>query len=87
MEDEAGEQRTETDKNIRVMFNVIRKCGENGCELEYLVLNRDSFAETVENIFFLSFLVKDGRAGITIENGKQIVGMWVYISLFVSHVF
>lgn len=70
--DEGGD-RTETDKNIRTMFNILRKCGTEGCQLEHLVLNRNSFAESVENIFFLSFLVKDGRAQISIQDGKQIV--------------
>lgn len=69
----AGDESSETDKIIRVMFNVLRRCGEKGCELEHLVLNRDSFSETVENIFFLSFLVKDGRAQITIKDGKHFV--------------
>lgn len=71
--DEEGEGQSQTDKNIRTMFNVLRRCGDQGCELEHLVLSRDSFSHTIENIFCLSFLVKDGRAEITIQNGKQFV--------------
>ncbi|KAI5073132.1 hypothetical protein GOP47_0011145 [Adiantum capillus-veneris] len=67
------DKQSQTDKNIRTMFNVLRRCGEGGCELEQLVLSRDSFSHTVENIFSLSFLVKDGRAQITIQDGKQFV--------------
>ncbi|KAH7447374.1 hypothetical protein KP509_01G103900 [Ceratopteris richardii] len=71
--EEGGDKQSQTDKAIRTMFNVLRRCGEGGCELEQLVLSRDSFAHTVENIFCLSFLVKDGRAQISIQDGKHIV--------------
>eukprot|EP00250_Pteridium_aquilinum_P002708 c12931_g1_i1 orf=1-828(-) len=71
--DEDGEKQSQTDKNIRTMFNILRRFDEKGCELERLILSRDSFSHTIENIFSLSFLVKDGRAQITIENGRQFV--------------
>ncbi|KAH7441290.1 hypothetical protein KP509_03G032300 [Ceratopteris richardii] len=70
---DGGDKQSHTDKNIRAMFNVLRRFGEQGCELEKLVLSRDSFSHTVENIFCLSFLVKDGRAQITVQDGKHYV--------------
>ncbi|GFY99812.1 Nse4, component of Smc5/6 DNA repair complex [Actinidia rufa] len=72
LDDTAIEERTDTDKNMATMFDILRKNRSVG--LENLVLNKKSFAQTVENIFALSFLAKDGRAEIAVnEEGLHIV--------------
>lgn len=67
------DERNDTDKNMAVMFTLLRH--RKRVKLEHLILNRQSFAQTVENLFALSFLVKDGRAEIdVVDNGDHFVG-------------
>ncbi|XP_022754323.1 non-structural maintenance of chromosomes element 4 homolog A-like isoform X2 [Durio zibethinus] len=67
-----ADEQTDTDKNMAVMFEILRR--RRRVKLESLILNRSSFAQTVENLFALSFLVKDGRAEIVLdESGSHIV--------------
>ncbi|KAL2612429.1 hypothetical protein R1flu_024121 [Riccia fluitans] len=67
-----GKEDGETDSNMLVMFKILSEF-PNGVELDRLVLSRQSFSQSVENIFCMSFLVKDGRAQIAIKDGRHFV--------------
>ncbi|XP_068340192.1 non-structural maintenance of chromosomes element 4 homolog A-like [Pyrus communis] len=72
LHDAVEEEQPETVKNVSAMFNILRK--KRRVRFENLVLNGNSFAQTVENIFALSFLVKDGRAELKLnEEGHHLV--------------
>ncbi|CAI8614090.1 unnamed protein product [Vicia faba] len=72
LDEGSREERTDTDKTMLTMFNILRK--NKSVKLENLVLNKNSFAQTVENLFALSFLVKDGRAEIKVDKaGRHLV--------------
>ncbi|XP_010461946.1 PREDICTED: non-structural maintenance of chromosomes element 4 homolog A-like [Camelina sativa] len=65
VDDTQSEEKTDTDKNMAIMFTILGR--KKRVRLENLVLNRWSFAQTVENLFALSFLAKDGRVEIIVD--------------------
>ena len=74
----AGEGKTEMDTNMDLMYQHLRRLskddagasgpGDGGgggpTVFDRFLVNPDSFAETVENCFMLSFLIKQGRASL-----------------------
>lgn len=57
-----------TTKDVQhIMTQVLRVCKERG-RVGYFtfLLDPNSFAKTVENMFHFAFLVKDGRVGVTL---------------------
>jgi len=38
-----------------------------------LVVNPDDFGQTVENVFYTSFLIHDGKAGVAVQPDGEIL--------------
>ncbi|KAF9106960.1 sphingosine N-acyltransferase lag1 [Mortierella sp. AM989] len=66
-EEDIARQENETTKNVMQISDILEACSDK-VNLFELVVNPDSFGQTVENIFYLSFLVRDGKVSISEEN-------------------
>ncbi|PVZ98274.1 hypothetical protein BB558_004031 [Smittium angustum] len=64
-------QINETTKRVREIHGLLEQIGL--INLFEFVVNPFSFPETVENIFYLSFLIRDGKAFIDDESGQPII--------------
>ncbi|KAF9926301.1 nuclear protein [Linnemannia zychae] len=63
-EEDIARQENETTKNVLQINNILEGLNRK-VNLFELVINPESFGQTVENIFYLSFLIRDGKASIT----------------------
>lgn len=60
---------TETASRVNDIFRIIQSLPSQQADLWRLVTDPKSFGQTVENLFYVSFLVKEGRASIRKADG------------------
>eukprot|EP00794_Sanderia_malayensis_P005389 gene5389-6062_t len=68
------EQEEATTKEVERIYSVLRKVTKEGTQaigLFEFITDPASFGATVENLFHLSFLVKDGKARIDLDENEQ----------------
>jgi non-structural maintenance of chromosomes element 4 len=64
-----------TEDEIKALMDKHGVHAKGGVDLLKFVVNPYSFGQTVENLFYVSFLIRDGKAGITIDDdGLPAVG-------------
>ncbi|KAI9281943.1 Nse4 C-terminal-domain-containing protein [Sporodiniella umbellata] len=70
-EGDIKEQENETSKNVNDIYKILS--GVEPINYFKFVTNPDSFSQTVENIFYVSFLARTAVVGINIESGQPIL--------------
>ena len=71
----------ETTKLVRHVRDILeREGGEDGMNLFKFLINPDSYGQTVENLFYLSFIVKDGKACIDLQNNEAVICVYPALS-------
>jgi hypothetical protein len=81
-ENDIKRQENETTKNVRIIYDIL---GENQpINFFRFIINPDSFGQTIENLFYLSFLIRDGKVSIDDESGQPILCLcFLFIYLFI----
>ena len=67
------EEEESTTKDVSYIYSHVKEgCKKRG-RLHYFkfLIDPDSYAHSVENMFHFSFLIKDGRAGVTMGKDGQ----------------
>lgn len=68
-------QDNETTKNILSVHKILKK--NSPINFWRLITNPESFSQTVENLFYVSFLIRDGTAAINRETGELVIcNLW-----------
>jgi hypothetical protein len=59
---------------VKTVYQILQlKGGEDGINFFEFVLDPSSFANSVENIFYVSFLVRDGMVALEDQDGVPIL--------------
>ncbi|KAF8161208.1 Nse4 C-terminal-domain-containing protein [Crassisporium funariophilum] len=70
-EEDITRSQNETTKNVAILEAMLGECGP--INIFKFVVNPNDFAQSVENIFYLSFLIRDGKAALDLQNGEPII--------------
>lgn len=57
--------------NSHQIQRILEHAGE--VNLFKFIINPGDFAQSVENLFYLSFLIRDGSCSLEVENGEPII--------------
>ncbi|CAG8682910.1 8441_t:CDS:2, partial [Funneliformis caledonium] len=64
-------QENETTRNVKMIFDILGD--EQPINFFEFIINPESFGQTVENLFYLSFLVRDGKVNIDDDSGQPVL--------------
>ena len=83
-EDQTEEEKTENEKILAGLLERHGLRSDGGVDLIRFAVNPQSFGQTVENFFYISFLVRDGNVGLAYDdNGlPSICEFFSFLSFF-----
>ncbi|KIM40209.1 hypothetical protein M413DRAFT_446375 [Hebeloma cylindrosporum] len=70
-EEDISRSQNETTKNVLTLQAILDEIGT--VNLFKFVVNPKDFAQSVENIFYLSFLIRDGRVAFETQEGEPVI--------------
>ncbi|KAJ2411834.1 hypothetical protein H4218_002403 [Coemansia sp. IMI 209128] len=70
-ESDVKRQENQTTKLVKTVHKILTQVGP--VNLLQLVINPASFSQSVENIFYVSFLIRDGKAFIDDQSGQPMI--------------
>lgn len=70
-ESDIQQQENETLKNVNAIWRILDERGQTN--YFQFVTNPESFSQTVENIFYVSFLIRNGVAEIDDSSGQPLL--------------
>lgn len=74
-EEDIQRSENETTKNVAVLTRILEQMEESKINIFKFVINPKDFAQSVENIFYLSFLIRDGKVAFETEDGEPVIYM------------
>ena len=64
-------QENETTRCVKMIYDILNE--KRSINFFEFIINPESFGQTIENLFYLSFLIRDGKAVIDDESGQPIL--------------
>ncbi|KAH9485011.1 Non-structural maintenance of chromosome element 4 [Psilocybe cubensis] len=73
-EEDISRSKNETSTNVNLLGSILDHFDfENPVNIFEFVINPNDFAQSVENVFYLSFLIRDGQAAFETRDGVPVV--------------
>ncbi|KAF8967875.1 Nse4 C-terminal-domain-containing protein [Flammula alnicola] len=70
-EEDITRSENETTKNVAILETLLEDIGT--VNIFKFVINPNDFAQSVENIFYLSFLIRDGKVAFETQDGEPVI--------------
>ncbi|KAJ3539003.1 hypothetical protein NM688_g6431 [Phlebia brevispora] len=70
-EEDITRSENETTKNVANIENILQSTGK--INLFRFIINPNDFGQSVENLFYLSFLIRDGKCALDFDSGQPMI--------------